>query len=76
MSGNSVAMAAYAGQGHWAEAARRAFPIPLFVAGVALGASIAEQGQWGLTALLLPLAGLTCLILADLLAPLPMKSER
>ncbi|MDQ2798914.1 MAG: DUF1275 family protein [Armatimonadota bacterium] len=33
MSGNSVALAVSAAQGHWMEAARRAFPIPLFVVG-------------------------------------------
>jgi uncharacterized membrane protein YoaK (UPF0700 family) len=47
MSGNSIAMTAYVGQGHWAEAARRAFPIPLFVLGVALGAALMEWGKRG-----------------------------
>jgi uncharacterized membrane protein YoaK (UPF0700 family) len=38
MSGNSIAMSVYLGEGVWGEALRRAFPIPLFVLGVALGA--------------------------------------
>ena len=42
MSGNSVAMAAYAGQGQWPEALRRAFPIPAFAAGVMGGAALME----------------------------------
>jgi uncharacterized membrane protein YoaK (UPF0700 family) len=42
MSGNSAALGAYLGQGHWSEAFHRAFPIPLFVMGVALGAGMTE----------------------------------
>jgi uncharacterized membrane protein YoaK (UPF0700 family) len=42
MSGNSVAMGASLGQGDWAEAIRRGFPIPFFVLGVALGVAILE----------------------------------
>jgi uncharacterized membrane protein YoaK (UPF0700 family) len=42
MSGNSAALGAYLGQGHWSEAFHRAFPIPLFVLGVALGAGLTE----------------------------------
>jgi uncharacterized membrane protein YoaK (UPF0700 family) len=42
MSGNSAAFGAYLGQGGWAEAARRATPIPLFVLGVALGDAVIE----------------------------------
>ncbi len=38
MSGNSVAMVAYLAQHQWAEAARRAFPIPLFILGIFMGA--------------------------------------
>ena len=42
MSGNSVEMGLRLGQGDWAEALRRAVPIPLFVLGVALGAALSE----------------------------------
>lgn len=42
MSGNSAAMGAHLGQGQWAEALHRAFPIPCFVVGVACGAAITE----------------------------------
>ena len=44
MSGNSVAAGAYAGIGQWTEAARRVFPIPVFMVGVALGAVLMETG--------------------------------
>lgn len=43
MSGNSAAAAAYAGRGEWPEALRRAFPIPLFVAGVFFGAVLVDS---------------------------------
>src|SRR5262249_50468867 len=42
MSGNSVSAAVHAGAGKGAEAFHRAFPIPLFVLGVALGAALSE----------------------------------
>lgn len=42
MSGNSVATGAYLGRHQWGAALYRAFPIPLFVIGVALGATITE----------------------------------
>lgn len=45
MSGNSAAMGAHFGQRDWAAALHRAFPIPLFVLGVALGAALAEIGR-------------------------------
>jgi uncharacterized membrane protein YoaK (UPF0700 family) len=41
-SGNSVAMGAYFGQRNWGEALHRAFPIPLFVLGVMLGATLSD----------------------------------
>jgi uncharacterized membrane protein YoaK (UPF0700 family) len=40
MSGNSIAAAAYAGLADWELAAHRFFPIPVFVAGVVLGALV------------------------------------
>jgi uncharacterized membrane protein YoaK (UPF0700 family) len=40
MSGNSIAAAAYAGLTDWPSAAHRFFPIPIFVAGVVLGALV------------------------------------
>ncbi len=43
MSGNSVAMGAWAGQARWADALRRGFPLPMFVLGIALGAALTEQ---------------------------------
>ncbi len=42
MSGNSIALTVYLGQGQWDTALRRGFPIPLFVAGVGLGAALSE----------------------------------
>ena len=42
MSGNSIAAAVYTGQGDWASAGHRAFPIPVFVLGVMLGAALCE----------------------------------
>jgi uncharacterized membrane protein YoaK (UPF0700 family) len=42
MSGNSIAAAVYTGQGDWASAVHRAFPIPVFVLGVMLGAALCE----------------------------------
>ena len=45
MSGNSDAAGVYAGTGQWAEAARRTFPIPAFVLGVAWGAALGETGR-------------------------------
>jgi uncharacterized membrane protein YoaK (UPF0700 family) len=42
MSGNSVSAAVHTGEGGAAEAFHRAFPIPLFVLGVALGAALSE----------------------------------
>ncbi len=42
MSGNSAALGAYVGVGNGAEALRRLTPIPLFVLGVALGATVIE----------------------------------
>jgi uncharacterized membrane protein YoaK (UPF0700 family) len=44
MSGNSAALGAYLGQGDWRAALHRAFPIPVFILGVALGAAIVETG--------------------------------
>jgi uncharacterized membrane protein YoaK (UPF0700 family) len=44
MSGNSVAFGVDIGQGHWADAARRGFPIPLFVMGVVAGGVLIEFG--------------------------------
>lgn len=38
ISGNSAALGAYLGTGHWSEAALRAMPLPAFIAGVAAGA--------------------------------------
>jgi uncharacterized membrane protein YoaK (UPF0700 family) len=43
MSGNSVSAAVHTGEGKGAEAFHRAFPIPLFVLGVALGAVLSES---------------------------------
>lgn len=42
MSGNTIAAGVHLGQEDWSAAFHRAFPIPLFVAGVALGAALAE----------------------------------
>ena len=42
MSGNSAAMGAFVGQGAWREALHRAFPIPVFVVGVVVGALLTE----------------------------------
>ncbi len=42
MSGNSIALGVHVGEGDWADALHRAFPIPLFVAGVMLGAAVGE----------------------------------
>jgi uncharacterized membrane protein YoaK (UPF0700 family) len=42
MSGNSVAAAAYTGQGHWRQALFRASPIPAFVCGAAIGTAVME----------------------------------
>lgn len=42
MSGNSAASAVYTGEGKGSEAFHRAFPIPLFVLGVATGAALSE----------------------------------
>jgi uncharacterized membrane protein YoaK (UPF0700 family) len=42
MSGNSAAMGAFLGQNEWREALHRAFPIPVFVAGVVIGALLTE----------------------------------
>jgi uncharacterized membrane protein YoaK (UPF0700 family) len=42
MSGNSASAAVHAGEDRIAEACHRAFPIPLFVFGVALGAALSE----------------------------------
>ncbi len=42
MSGNSVAFAAGLGAGSWQDVARRAYAIPFFLLGIALGAVIAE----------------------------------
>jgi len=42
MSGNSVAMTVHAGEGNWAAALYRGFPIPLFLAGVVVGALLSE----------------------------------
>jgi uncharacterized membrane protein YoaK (UPF0700 family) len=42
MSGNSVAFAAGVGAGTWYDVARRAYAIPFFLLGVALGAAVAE----------------------------------
>jgi uncharacterized membrane protein YoaK (UPF0700 family) len=45
MSGNSAAMGAYFGQGRWGAAFHRAFPIPMFVLGVAAGAALNEAAS-------------------------------
>lgn len=45
MSGNSVGMGAYLGQGDWHEAARRATPIPFFVVGIAGGVALIEVAR-------------------------------
>lgn len=42
MSGNSAATGAYLGQGNWSEMGRRAYPVPIFVLGVAVGALMTE----------------------------------
>ena len=42
MSGNSIDMMVQLGQQHWGEAFHRAFPIPVFVAGVVVGAALSE----------------------------------
>jgi uncharacterized membrane protein YoaK (UPF0700 family) len=42
MSGNSAASAVYTGEGKGSEAFHRAFPIPLFLLGVAAGAALSE----------------------------------
>jgi uncharacterized membrane protein YoaK (UPF0700 family) len=42
MSGNSVAMSVHAGEQNWPAALHRAFPIPLFVTGVVVGAFLSE----------------------------------
>lgn len=42
MSGNSIGMTVAVGQGDWAEAFHRVFPIPIFVAGVLAGAALGE----------------------------------
>ncbi|MGH2363869.1 MAG: YoaK family protein [Chloroflexota bacterium] len=43
-SGNSIRLGFHLGQGDYAAVLLRAFPIPLFVLGVALGAAFGEQG--------------------------------
>ncbi len=43
MSGNSVAMGVFFGEGHWSQAFRSLFPIPLYIGGVVLGAAL---GEW------------------------------
>lgn len=43
MSGNSIALTVHVGQGQWGAALHRAFPIPVFVAGVAVGAVMSES---------------------------------
>lgn len=43
MSGNSVSAAVHSGEGDSAAAFHRAFPIPFFVLGVALGAALSEM---------------------------------
>jgi uncharacterized membrane protein YoaK (UPF0700 family) len=69
MSGNSAALGAFGGMGDWSEAARRAFPIPLFILGALIGALVIETairrkssvpfiGAFGLEAVLL----LTCVL--------------
>ncbi len=45
MSGNTAALGAYLGSAKWAEASKRALPIPLFVAGVAGGYALAEVAK-------------------------------
>jgi uncharacterized membrane protein YoaK (UPF0700 family) len=49
MTGNSVTLGTQLGQGYWVPAVRSAFPIPLFLAGVAVGAllrrAIARAGR-------------------------------
>jgi uncharacterized membrane protein YoaK (UPF0700 family) len=42
MSGNTVGMGAYLGDGQWREALRRGSPIPFFVCGVVFGAAVAK----------------------------------
>ncbi len=45
MSGNTAALGAHIGQREWSEAFQRAFPIPVFVLGVALGAALTEAAS-------------------------------
>ena len=42
MSGNSVGMGLYLGQQQWGEALHRAFPIPMFIFGIALSTVLTE----------------------------------
>ncbi|HWG42715.1 MAG TPA: YoaK family protein, partial [Gemmataceae bacterium] len=42
MSGNSAAAAVYTGEGSGTKAFHRAFPIPIFILGVAIGAALSE----------------------------------
>lgn len=65
MSGNSAATGAYLGQHDWAEGLRRAFPVPVFVAGVALGSAVVESGLRRKVARpLLATLGLECALIA------------
>lgn len=68
MSGNSAAMGAEVGRGAWTEGFRRLFPIPVFVAGVALGAVVTETGlRRKAVRPLLPTLGLEVALLAGFL---------
>jgi uncharacterized membrane protein YoaK (UPF0700 family) len=68
MSGNSAAMGAYLGHGELGMGLWRAFPIPIFVLGVAIGAAISEAGLRRKTRhALLPTLGLECALLLGFL---------
>ena len=65
MSGNSIAMTVHAGEGDWAAALHRAFPIPVFVAGVVAGAALSEAlHRRGVRPVLAAPFGLQALLLA------------
>jgi uncharacterized membrane protein YoaK (UPF0700 family) len=69
MSGNSAAMGAHLGQGDWGEVLYRAWPIPLFVIGVAAGAALVElAGRRGIRSSGAPLLLLEMGLLAAFMA--------
>jgi uncharacterized membrane protein YoaK (UPF0700 family) len=68
MSGNSVGMGAYLGDGHWQEAVRRGIPIPLFVLGVVAGAAVATAlARRGFRPFFAPVLALEAVLLATFL---------